>query len=70
MDDATKRICRIEAAEKLGNATQKPAMQLEISKQIEPAQVLDRILKTLLTISVGEVLETSWELFQQLEESG
>ena len=68
MDDATKRICRTEGAEKLDNATEKPAMQSEISKQIKPAQVLDKILKTLLTISVGEVLGTSQKLSQQLQD--
>ena len=56
MDDAIKRIHRTEGAKKLDNATHKPAIQSEISKQNEPAQVMDKILKTPLTIAIEEIL--------------
>ncbi|TBU37056.1 hypothetical protein BD309DRAFT_842927, partial [Dichomitus squalens] len=41
----------------------------EIAKQVEPSKILDKILKTPLTISVGEVLGTSREISQQLQEA-
>ncbi|KAI1782611.1 hypothetical protein LXA43DRAFT_905219 [Ganoderma leucocontextum] len=68
IEDATYRATRKHPAEKPDNTAQKPPIQSELAKQSQPKKILDRILKTPLTMSVGEVIGTSHEVSNQLQE--
>ena len=73
MKDATYRTARKtplnkSTDDKAENHVRKLPIQSELTKQAKPDQILDRILKTPLTMSVGEVIGTSRDISHQLQE--
>ncbi|RPD52062.1 hypothetical protein L227DRAFT_484715, partial [Lentinus tigrinus ALCF2SS1-6] len=71
-DDIMMEDTRPNKTREAKSTTEKPAkrtpMRSDVAKHVQPLNILDRILNTPLTMSVGEVIGTSKEVSQHLQD--